>query len=74
MKNLFSFTIALLMGTFRLHLYLQLEIVAHCHQLSVYQRPTRRLIVDQSDRWLWSFLARLWRDWRTALFSFSQER
>jgi len=68
MKNLFSFAIMFLIGTFRSRLYLQLEIAALRHQLSVYQRPNRRLIVDQSDRWLWSFLARFWRDWRTALF------
>ena len=68
MKNLFSFAIMFLIGTFRSRLYLQLEIAALRHQLSVYQRPNRRLVVDQSDRWLWSFLARFWRDWRTALF------
>ena len=38
MKNLFSFTIAFLTGTFRSRLYLQLEIAALRHQLSVYQR------------------------------------
>lgn len=68
MKNLFSSAIMFLIGTFRSRLYLQLEIAALRHQLSVYQRPNRRLIVDQSDRWLWSFLAWFWRDWRTALF------
>ncbi len=74
MKNLFSFTIAFLMGTFRSHLYLQLEIVALRHQLSVYQRSNRRLIVDQSDRWLWSFLAGFSGTGARRCFSFSQER
>jgi len=68
MKNLISFAVTLLMCTFRSRLSLHLEIAALRHQLSVYQRPGRRLIVDQSDRWLWALLARFWEGWRSALF------
>ena len=68
MKDLISFAVTLLVCRFRSRLSLHVEIAALRHQLSVYRRPGRRLIVDQSDRWLWIFLARFWKSWRSALF------
>src|SRR5262245_52727931 len=51
----------------RTHAELQIEIVALRHQLSVLQRNVRRPKLRSADRWLWIVLARLWRNWRSAL-------
>ncbi len=68
MKNLISFAVTLLMCTFRSRLSLHLEIAALRHQLSVYRRPGRRLVIDQSDRRLWALLAHFWEGRRNALY------
>ncbi len=53
---------------FRRRLSLQLEIVALRHQLSVYERSRpRRFRLKPGDRVLWSWLARLWPQWRDAV-------
>lgn len=55
----------LLAIAFRPRLSLQLEIVALRHQLSVYERSgPRRFRIEPGDRILWSWLARLWPEWR----------
>ena len=47
---------------------LHLEILALRHQLSVVQRSRRpRLRLTSADRMLWTWLSRVWRDWRLAL-------
>src|SRR5437762_954888 len=51
----------------RTHAELQIEIVALRHQLNVLQRNVRRPKLRSADRWLWILLARLWRNWRSAL-------
>jgi len=49
-----------LTAAFRGRLFLQLEIVALRHQLSVYERSRpRRFRIEPGDRVLWSWLARL---------------
>ena len=51
----------------RSHAELQIEIVALRHQLNVLQRTVRRPKLRSADRWLWIVLARLWRNWRSAV-------
>jgi transposase InsO family protein len=47
---------------------LHLEVLALRHQLEVLQRSRpRRLRLVQADRWLWTWLSRVWTAWRTAL-------
>src|SRR5258708_14101484 len=48
---------------------LQAEILALRHQLLVLQRSSRghRLRLSRADRFLWVWLARFWRGWRSAL-------
>ena len=54
-----------LAAAFRGRLFLQLEIVALRHQLSVYERSRpQRFRLEPGDRVLWSWLARLWPQWR----------
>ena len=48
-------------------LSLQLEIAALRHQLTVYQRTTKRPQISSGDRILWSWLSRRWSGWRDAL-------
>jgi putative transposase len=52
---------------FRSRASLQLEILVLRHQLTLYQRSSRRPRVCQSDRMLWSWLARHWARWREVL-------
>jgi putative transposase len=47
---------------------LQLEILALRHQLQVVQRSRhRRVRLTQADRFLWVWLARIWKEWRSAI-------
>jgi putative transposase len=47
---------------------LHLEVLALRHQLQVLQRSRRqRLHLMNADRWLWTWLSRVWPSWRTAL-------
>ena len=58
----------LLFTALRGRLSLQLEVVARRHQLSVYERTRlRRFKVEPGDRMLWSWLSRVWPDWRSGL-------
>ena len=52
---------------FRSRMSYQLEIVALRHQLTIYQRSSRRPRVRTSDRILWSWLSRAWARWRDVL-------
>ena len=54
---------------FRTRAAIQAEILALRHQLLVLQRSARALKVrlTASDRFLWVWLSRLWREWRSAL-------
>jgi transposase InsO family protein len=52
---------------FRSRLSLQLEIVVLRHQLTLYQRSSRRPCVRPSDRILWSWLSRGWSRWKEVL-------
>ncbi len=45
----------------------QLENVALRHQLAVLQRSVNRPRLNSSDRLLWVWFSRVWRDWRSAL-------
>jgi len=57
-----------LVTAFRRRLALQLEIVAQRHQLAVHERTQlNRFRIQAGDRVLWSWLARLWPDWRKGL-------
>jgi len=47
---------------------LPLEVLALRHQLQVLQRSRpQRLHLMNADRWLWTWLSRVWPSWRTAL-------
>lgn len=67
MAKLIRFLVALLGTTVRTRLSLQLEVAALRHQLSLYKRARQRPRITPADRLLWSVLARLWADWRSAL-------
>ena len=59
--------LAFVTSLFRSRLSLQLEILALRHQLTLYQRSSRRPHVQPSDRILWSWLSRGWARWREVL-------
>jgi putative transposase len=64
---LFSLLLTL-RGMARSRAALHLEVLALRHQLEVLQRSQpRRLRLVQADRWLWTWLSRVWSAWRTAL-------
>ena len=64
---LFSLLLTL-RGMARSRAALHLEVLALRHQLEVLQRSqSRRLRLVQADRWLWTWLSRVWTAWRTAL-------
>ena len=58
---------ALLLLPFRTRLFLQLEILALRHQLTVYQRPGAKPRLKPTDRIFWACLSRAWSDWQRAL-------
>ncbi len=68
MLRLAHFVISPFASSVRTRLSLQLEIAALRHQLSVYQYEQRRPRITRADRLLWSIVARLWWDWRRALY------
>jgi len=68
MLTLVQFLISLFASSARTRLSLQLEIAALRHQLSLYQHEQRRPRITGADRLLWSIVARLWSDWRRALY------
>jgi hypothetical protein len=57
-----------LRGCMRSRAALQLEVLALRHQRYVLQRcRSRRLRLSRSDRLLWVWISRLWKEWRAAL-------
>jgi transposase InsO family protein len=68
MLRLLQFVVSLFTSSLRSRLCLQLEIAALRHQLFVYQYQRRRPRIAAADRLLWSIVARLWSEWRRALF------
>ncbi len=68
MARVLCFLFSLLTSTLRSRLSLQLEIAALRHQLSTYQLKGERPRIAPPDRLLWSVLAKLWSQWRGALF------
>ena len=68
MARLLCFLFSLLTSTLRSRLSLQLEIAALHHQLSAYRLKGQRPRIAPPDRLLWSVLAKLWPQWRRALF------
>jgi putative transposase len=73
MKPILCALLTFLVTLFRLRLSMQLEIMALRHQISVYQRSSRRLRLKPGDRILWSWLSQLWSGWQKVL-SFVQPR
>ena len=67
MRTLICALVAFVSTLFRSRLALQLENVALRHQLTVYQRTTKRPRISTGDRILWSWLSRHWPRWRDAL-------
>ena len=68
MAQLFHFLFSLLASSLQTRLSLQPELATLRHQLLVYQNGHRRPRIAASDRLLWSIVAKLWSDWRRALF------
>jgi hypothetical protein len=52
---------------FRSRVTLELENVALRHQLNVLKRSVKRPRLTPADRYLWVVLARVWKNWRSAL-------
>ena len=73
MKPIIRALLAFVSTLFRSRLALQLEIVALRHQLTVYQRTTKRPRINPGDRIFWSWLSRRWSGWQGAL-TFVQTR
>jgi putative transposase len=68
MTSVLMSLLAMLSGVLRSRTALLLEVLALRHQLQVLQRSQpRRLRLLSADRWLWAWLSRTWRGWRTAL-------
>ena len=60
--------LTVLRSAFRARAAVELENVALRHQLNVLKRSiTQRPKLTQADRVLWIVLARIWKDWRSAL-------
>src|SRR5215510_11160570 len=60
--------LATLRGVARSRAALHLEVLALRHQLQVLERSRLGpLRLTKADRWLWAWLSRSWRSWRTAL-------
>src|SRR4030095_15130048 len=56
---------SIMASTFRTRAALQAEIAALRHQIAVLQRSaTRRLRLNQSDRFLWILYSSVWPEWR----------
>ncbi len=68
MARILCFLSSLLTSTFRSRLSLQLEIAALRHQLSTFRLHGQRPRIEPADRLLWSVIARLWSQYRRALF------
>ena len=68
MVRLLHFLVSLFTSSLRTRLSLQLEVAALRHQLALYQLERRRPRIAPADRLLWSLVARLWSNWRRALF------
>ncbi len=61
-------TIFSLRSWLRSRAFLQVEILALRHQLTVLKRPQRgRLRLNSTERLLWVWLARCWANWRSTL-------
>ena len=68
MTSVLMSVLATLQGVVRSRVALHLEVLALRHQLQLLQRSRpRRLHLARADRWLWAWLSRAWRGWRTAL-------
>jgi len=68
MGRVLYFLFSLLTSTLRSRLSPQLEIAALRHQLSTYRLDGRRPRITPPDRLLWSVIAKLWSNWRTAQY------
>lgn len=68
MFRILSFLFSSLSSTLRSRLSLQLENAALRHQLTAYRSKGKRPRISPSDRVLWSILAKVWSQWREALY------
>lgn len=67
MKPIIGALLAFVSTTLRSRLSLQFEIVALRHQIMVYKRSAPRPRIKRGDRIFWSWIARHWSGWRTAV-------
>ena len=68
MVRLIQFMLTLVTSSLRLRLSLQAENAALRNQLSLYRESGQRPRIRPSDRLLWCVIAKLWADWRVALY------
>jgi len=68
MRALLLLLVRWFLTTLRPRASFQLEVLALRHQISVYQGTCRRPHISPADRIFWSYLARVWADWREQLF------
>jgi len=68
MIRLIQFLLTLLTTSVRSRLSLQAENAALRNQLSLYRTSGKRPRIRPADRLLWCLLAKLWADWRAALY------
>ncbi len=52
---------------------MQMELIALHHQIAVYKQSIKRPTLRPSDRLFWTWLSRLWPNWKTVL-EFAQPR
>ncbi len=68
MRTVFLSFLSVLFSCFQTRASLQAENLALRHQINVLRRGVRRrLRLSSADRFLWAWLSRLWRGWRSAL-------
>lgn len=72
MKSIVSVLFMFLTTLFRSRVSLQLENVALRHQLTVYQRTSKRPQICPGDRVLWSWIARRWSGRRVIHFNVTE--
>ena len=62
-----SILLSMVSGILRSRASLQIENLALRHQLGIYHRTCRRPRIRGRDRIFWSWLSRVWSDWRETL-------
>ncbi len=68
MKTIVLPIIKFIFSIFKTRLSLQIEIAVLRHQLMVYQRKKKKLVIKPTDRMLWSLISKIRSGWKNALY------